>query len=114
MTLYSPELTPETGKIGEGRIKQTKRVREMNLLQHRNLVPGAQSGRGRRPLAHPVHRQDHRVLKGRWKEGRGRVAQVVLRKQQPAIPIKLGSRRAQLLGKLPFLKQLVLYPQWHR
>src|SRR5277367_4007383 len=40
-------VDPETGKIGEGRIKQTKRVREMNLLQHRNLVPGAQSGRSR-------------------------------------------------------------------
>ena len=84
--LVLARIDAKAGEIGKGRVQETERMRKVDLLQNRDLVAGAEPGRGRRPFADPVHRQDHRRLKGRREKGRGRVAQMVLGKQQASCP----------------------------
>jgi hypothetical protein len=74
-------IDPKSGEIGERRIEQTEGMREFDLLQHRDPVSLAEPGRGRRPFADPVHRQNGGGVEGRWKKGRGGMAQMMFRKQ---------------------------------
>ena len=55
----------EAGVVGEGRVEQAERVREVDLLQHLELVALAEAERRGRPLADAVHAEDRGLLEGR-------------------------------------------------
>src|SRR5262249_22114457 len=52
----------EPGVIGKGRVKQTERMRKVNLLSQDEGVAAADPGRGRRPLANAVQSKHRRLI----------------------------------------------------
>jgi hypothetical protein len=54
----------ETEIVGEGRVEQTKRMREMNLPHDLDLVAATEADGGGGPFADPVHGQDHGLVEG--------------------------------------------------
>src|SRR3974390_2823231 len=64
--------------IGESRVEQTERVREMQLLEHLYVRVAADRGRGGRPFANPVKCKDQRPVERRGKEGARRMAKMML------------------------------------
>ena len=67
----------EAGEVGHGRIKQTKRMRKVNLLEDLKTVALTQSGRCRRPFTDTIHGENHGLVERRRIEGRGRMAQMM-------------------------------------
>ena len=104
----------EAQVIGKGRIEQAKRVREMDFLENFQAVAAADGSRGGGPFAHAVHGQHQGFVKRRWKESAGRMAQVMLGKQQAVDPVHPGFELLQLLRQQVFLEQLLAQPQRYR
>src|SRR5262249_25798805 len=71
----------ETGVIGESRVKQAKRVGEMDLLQQVDAVISTDSGARGGPLSDTVHREDQCLVERRRIESAGRVTLVMLGEQ---------------------------------
>ena len=83
----------EAGVVGEGRIEQPERMREVQSpCASRDRLPRPNADRRGRPLADAVHREDHRLVERRRKERAGRVALVMLGEQQLAFPIEVRDR----------------------
>ena len=104
----------EAGVVGEGGVEQAQRVGEVQLAVDREIGRRAQARRGRAPLADAVERQHQRLLERGGVEGGGRVAQVVLGKQQLGRPVMAGLDARELPGEAVLLEQLLLDPQRHR
>ena len=103
----------EARVIGEGRIEQPERVREVDLAQHLELVALAPAQRRGGPFADAVHAQDGGLLVGRGEEGRGGVALVVFAEQQPLLPVEVRLPLLHLVAQQRLLEQLLLQPQRH-
>ena len=104
----------EAGVVGERRVEQPQRMREMQLFAHLQVVAAPEADRRGRPFADPVHGEDDRLLERRRKEGGRGVALVVLREQKLALPIEVGIERAKLVAQELLLEQLLLQPQRDR
>ena len=76
----------ETAVVGERRIEQPQRMRELQLPQQPQLVAFADAERRRAPLAHAVNGQDGGPLEGAGKESAGGMAFVVVGEDQPRVP----------------------------
>jgi hypothetical protein len=98
LVLAGVDLEPRV--VGEGRVEQPERMREVDLLVHLEPVAPADGRGGRRPLADAVHRQDHGLLERRREERARRMAQVVLAEQKISVPAAADG--------LEFLPQQVL------
>src|SRR5262252_4431227 len=53
--LVLARVHPESGVVGEGRIKQAERMREMDLAENLQLISTAQRNRSGGPFADAVH-----------------------------------------------------------
>ena len=105
----------EPGVVGEGRVQQPERMREVNFLCDRERIAGSRRKRRRRPFADAVHRQDRRVLVGRGKKRRRRVTDVMLGEQDfSRLDLHAVEYVGQRVADQRFLKQLVLDPHRHR
>ena len=104
----------ETGVVGECRIKQPKRMGEVQFLSHLQMIAAPEADRRGRPLANSVHGEDHRLVEQRRKERGCRVALVVFREQELAFPIKVGIECAQLVAQQLLLEQLLFQPERDR
>ena len=89
-------------------------MRKEDLLHNLKLVALADGGGTGGPFPDAIHREDNRFFKGRREEGAGRVALMVLGKQQPVFPIEALAERFELVVQESFLKQFFTRPQRHR
>jgi hypothetical protein len=89
----------EAGIVGEGRIEQAERVREMDLFVDRELVAFAERDRRRGPLADAVEREHQRALVRRRIEGGRRMAQMVLAERQAIVPVELRRHLLEFVRK---------------
>ena len=64
-------------------------MREMQLLEQRELVAAADRGRRRAPFADAVHGEHHRILERRGIERARRVAHVMLGEQEPVRAVEI-------------------------
>ena len=64
----------EAGVIGEGRIEQAERMREMDLLGDGEIAAAPDAGRTRGPFADAVHGEHRRLIERRRIEGGSRMA----------------------------------------
>jgi hypothetical protein len=103
----------EAGVVGEGRVEQPERVREVQLPGDLQAGAAADADARRAPLADPVRGQDGRLLERRGEEGRGGVAQVVLGEQQPAVPAVGPRHPGQGVAQHALLEQLLAQPDRH-
>ena len=76
--LVLTRVHPEPTEVGERRVQQPERVREVELALQIDLVAVAHTDAARRPLPHAVERQDGRVFERGREERAGGVALVVL------------------------------------
>jgi hypothetical protein len=67
----------EAGEVGEGRVEEPERVRELDLLEDLQPLALADADRRRRPLADAVEGEHRRLGEGRGVEGGGGVRLVV-------------------------------------
>ena len=81
---------------------------EPDLAQQLDVGAAAAAGGGRRPLPHPVHGQQRRLLERRAEERAGRMGQVMLGEENAV------ARDPDLLGDAPGDPQLVDEPGRHR
>src|ERR1700730_11639986 len=102
----------EAGVVGEGRVKQAKRVREMDFLAHLDAVISANPDARGGPLSNTVHCEDQRLLERRRIESAGRVALVMLGEQQLVLPVEVGRPRFAQHAKKVLLQQFLLEPHW--
>src|SRR5262249_53996072 len=58
----------EPAVVREGRVKQAKRMRKLEMMRQPNPVPGADAERRRAPLAHAVERQNRGLVERAGKE----------------------------------------------
>src|SRR3990172_7863991 len=93
----------ESGEVGEGRVQEADRVREMNFLEQRDLVALALHYRGRGPLADAIHGENERILEWRRIERRGGVRQVVLGEQQLSTGVERRVEDFQVVGQFGLL-----------
>ena len=103
----------EAGVVGESRIEQSQRMREVQLFQHLQAVALAIAQRRGRPFADPVHRQDGGFLERRGEERRRRVTLVMFAEQQARLPVEVGLPLLHLVAQQRLLEQLLLQPQRH-
>ena len=95
-------------------------MRKVDFLQHGEVMPLAEAeGRGR-PFADTVDGQHRRRLEGRGVKGAGRMALMMLGKQQSALEVLhldpgvgVCGDLFQLLAQEAFLEQLLLHPDRH-
>jgi len=71
----------------------------MNLFMDREILTMANRRRRRRPFTDPIHRQHRGVFEWRGIERRGRVAQMMLGKNETLLPIVIGFKRLELVGE---------------
>jgi hypothetical protein len=88
-------------------------VREVDLLQHLELVALAVAQRRGRPFADAVHAEDRGLLIGRREERRGGMALVMLAEQQALLPVEVRLPLLHLVAQQRLLEQLLLQPQRH-
>ncbi len=110
MSLYSPLLTLKPHVVGEGRIEQAERVRELQLPEDGNLLALTKADGGGGPFPHAVQGEDGRLREGRRIEGAGRMGQVVLREEQRR---RTGAHLGQFLPEERAHQQLFLDPHRH-
>ena len=101
------DLEPKV--IGQRRIEQAERVGKVQFLEDLEMIAAADAGGRRGPLPHSVHGEHRRLGKGRSEKSRGRVALMMLGKQQP-FDIGAGAELLELVAQENFLKQLLLEP----
>ena len=89
-------------------------MREVDLARELEAIAAADAGRGRRPFADAVEREYRGFLERGGKEGGGRVALVMVGKEQAGIPVDVGVELGQVLPQQPFLEQLLLEPERNR
>ena len=104
--LVLPEVHAEAGEVGERRVEESERVRELDLAQQLELTPSAHSVARGRPLPDTVEGQDGGLVEGRGIEGRGCVRLVVLREEDLAVI-------PDLLGDLGRDEELLFEPHRH-
>src|SRR5260370_737237 len=105
----------EAQKGRERRIKQTERIRKVNLLEQfdpifATALPISFSAtkRRRRPFPDAIDRHDRRLVKWRAEERAGRVRKVMLAEENSIL------REAELLQNAPFDPELFVEPGDHR
>ena len=86
----------EAGVIGERRIQQAEAMWKMNLLVNSKFISFADRHRGRRPFTNAIERQHGGTVERRGIKSGSRVAQMVLAKQQPLLPIEVRLQLPQL------------------
>ena len=89
-------------------------MREVQFLAHLQMIAASERDRCGRPFADSVHGEDHGLLERGRKERGCRVALVVLREQELALPIEVGVERPQLVAQQLLLEQLLLQPERDR
>ena len=94
----------EPGEVREGGIEQAERMWEIQLVAQFHLVAAADAETGGGPFADAVHRQDGRLLKGRWEECAGRMRFVVFGEDIPALVAVLQGL-VHLAGQVQLLLQ---------
>ena len=112
LVLAGIDLEPEI--VGERRVEQAERMREMDLAVDLDRVVLAQPRRGRRPFADAIHRQDRRCLEGRWIEGARRMRLMMLGEHQLLVDVDLGHVPRQLVRQHLALEQLLARPHRKR
>ena len=100
----------EAQVVGEGRVEQAERMREMDLAVDVDRIAVAQAGRGRRPFADAVHGEDRRGLEGRGIEGAGGVRLVMLGEHQLAGDVDAGHVARQVVAQHLALEELLARP----
>ena len=103
----------EPGVVREGRIEQTQGVGKTDLAFDADPASVSDAGRGGGPLPNAVHRQDDRLVEGRWIKGTGGMAEMMLGEQKLRSPVGIRVDLAQVLEKQPLQEQLFLQPQRH-
>src|SRR5205823_1948379 len=101
----------EARLVGESEVEQTERMRKVQFLERGEFIAAAIGDRGRRPLADPVHRQDGGLLERRGKKSRGRMALVMLREKQLALPVEVRRVFFQFIPEKLLLEQLFAEPE---
>ena len=109
--LVLARVHPEAAVVGEGRVEEAERVREVELADHLDLVAPAHADAGGGPLADPVEGEDRGAVERRRVEGRGGVALVVL--GEPELVGPLVAQRPELGLDLVADPELLPQPQGH-
>src|ERR1700730_3123762 len=99
--------------VGECRIEQPERMWKMNFLDDPQVVVLAECGRGRRPLADAVHRQDERRLKWCGIISRSGMRKMMFAKAQLSFVAERWSDSREFAEQKVALKQLFANPQRH-
>src|SRR5437879_9087004 len=89
-------------------------MRKMDLLMNLEAVRLPDSGGGRRPFPHAVHREHDRLVERRRKESARRMTQMLFAEQQLLIPSVMSVELAQLLGQQVLQVELFSQPQGYR
>jgi hypothetical protein len=104
-------IHPEPGVIRECGVEQTEGVREVDLANDLEILAVAERKRGRRPLAHTVHRQDRGALERRGIERARRMAEMVLGEEQLLAPVDaVAERFGHVVHEQALLEELLAYP----
>ena len=103
-------IHPEPEVVGERRVEEAERVREVDLPLDREFRSPADTHRSGGPLPHPVHGQDHRLRERRGVEGARRVRLVVFGEQESFVPVHRGRRGGESPPQQVFLEQFLLDP----
>jgi hypothetical protein len=84
-------------------------MRKMDFLEYFEAMAVADRRRSRRPFADAVHGQHRRMLERGGIKRRGRVAQMMLAKQQPVL-VEITGVFCKFIAQQVFLKQLLAQP----
>jgi hypothetical protein len=104
----------EARVIGESRVKQPERMREMQLLFDLEPVAASDGDRRRRPFADAVDGEHESFLERRGKESARGMTVVMLGEQQPLAHVVAGACLPELLDEQVLQKQFLLDPERHR
>jgi hypothetical protein len=104
----------EAGVVGERGVEQADAVGKVDLALQVQGVAAADGDRGGGPFSHPIHGQHDGFMEWRGEEGGGRVALVVLGKQELCTDLAARRELRQRLLQVLLLEQLLLDPQWDR
>ena len=106
-------VDPEAQEVGEGRVQEADRVREVQLAEDGQPVLMPVANRSGRPFPHPIDGHHRRLGEGRRIEGARRVGKMVLGEEKPGPLAIKALDTAELLQDEPLEQQLLLDPDRH-